>query len=227
MPGFFSSSLSNQLTSWSEHYIDWSRVGELLNSGHHHYSIKELAERGLIIASMGYGTYYGYHYSEDLDASFKPYLYSMAGCFIGFVISHTAVIAPLILKRTQMSAQCFELQTQMFHHLQSLKVIDNDKINLLIEKISTLIASTITLNLSDDKHARASQTWGRRLSLMRHIAEKLKKDVETFSQSESNDAILNQLMTYWSDEPTKIYSSFDDPNLYASNFKELVRRARR
>src|SRR5690606_38657383 len=84
--------LANTLTALSGHYVDWSRVGELIKSGAHRYTSKELITRGLIVSCTAVSAYLGnYSNNEELTHCSNLAVSSAAG-MIGFTLSHTVVI---------------------------------------------------------------------------------------------------------------------------------------
>lgn len=86
----------------------------------------------------------------------------------GFVVSHLIVILPLIQKRRAMEKQCDEIisrittETNVFDIKTAKKIID------LCNYIKN------DFSLSDDKHGRASQTWGKRVALLSQLEKKLR-----------------------------------------------------
>ncbi|WP_419419622.1 hypothetical protein ACNVED_14140 [Legionella sp. D16C41] len=203
MPGFFSTNAPQTLTQWSNYYIDWSRVGGLLRQGTHRYSWNELMQRGIILASIGAGGYAGYN-AANQNSAFMSGLYSMAGCFTGFVVSHLVVTAPLIYKRYQLSQECMEAQKVILNALQDLKdyLPNNENINQLIPVISTHVDTIMNMNLSKGERANASLTWGRRRTLLTNLAEKLKQDI--IEVNNSNGDSLIDMKNFWSKDTALI-----------------------
>lgn len=206
MANFIFSTLANTLTKRSGYYIDWSRVGELLVSGKHRYSWQQLVPRGFILASMAAGAYSGYKYTTGNEQPLNTGLYSMAGCFVGFVISHAFVIAPLLYKRYQMSQQCMSSQQHIVALLKEIEEL-GPTYHTLIEPISRLVNSTLTLSASNEKQANASQTWGKRRRLMESIAERLAFDVEQLREASKSQDVLTEIKAFWIDSPEKVYAA--------------------
>ena len=201
MTRFFPESITKTLTEQSRHYVDWSRVGSLIASGTHRYTWHELAERGLVVASMAYGAYQGYHRADEARGlNVTSGLYSMAGCFVGFVVSHLLVLGPLLYKRHQMHQHCQASEERIVILLNAMREIDrgHDGISALIAQIASVVDETMALSLSDDKHARASQTWGLRMALMEKITKKLDDDVHSVMNADERDVVLTQTMAFWS-----------------------------
>ncbi len=211
MPGFFPSKTANTLTAQSQYYLDWSRVGGLIASGQHRYTWQQLAQRGLVVAAMAYGAYEGYHYAGEEESGFTSSLYSMAGCFVGFVVSHIAVIVPLIYKRHQMSQHCHAAEKTILSLLNELQEIgqNSEHISALTQQIALIVDATMSLNLSDDKQARASQTWGRRKALMDNIVEKLDNDIKRYQQLHETDTQLIKNTAFWSLEKLSWQNAFN------------------
>ncbi|STX30114.1 Uncharacterised protein [Legionella beliardensis] len=208
MTGFFSSQVANTLSSWSNYYMDWSRVGELLREGTHRYSWHELIQRGTILASMGEGLYLGYNYS-DSDSWLNRGLYSMSGCFVGFVVSHLVVIAPLIYKRYQLSQDCTEAQKMILNSLQDLRAYPNDSelIDSIIDLVTTQVKAIMEMNLSNEKHSNASLTWGKRRTLLTNLAAELKQDIHGLNTT-NNPFFLDELEKRWSQKLASFKEEF-------------------
>ncbi|STX52792.1 Uncharacterised protein [Legionella busanensis] len=217
MPGFFSAKAAQSLTEWSNFYIDWSRVGELLRQGTHRYTRQELIQRGIILISIGAGGYTGYNYNNQ-NSSLMSGLYSMSGCFVGFVVSHLVVIAPLIYKRYQLSQECADKQKIILDSLQELKSHSpNQEIaNNLIGLIATHVQTIMTMNLSTESRANASLTWGRRRSLLTNLATKLNDDIDILN---NNSDFIEEMQQFWSKdtnalvEELKTYSLRENANI--------------
>lgn len=207
MPAFFSS-VANTLTDYSNYYIDWSRVSELITSASHRYSFKELAERGAIISATALGAYAGYRWADE-GFGLGSCLYSMAGSFIGFVVSHTVVIAPLLWKRYQMSQECQKSEQQILDACLELRFMDysNPEIDKLITAITSKVKETKELNLSDDKHARASQTWGTRKMLLAKMAEQVANDLNALQDKDNYDETLLSIQSFWSKSSYDFYNA--------------------
>ncbi|WP_035892869.1 hypothetical protein, partial [Legionella oakridgensis] len=204
----FPTETANALTARFHHLVDWSRVGELLASGRHRYTTRQLIERGVIIAATGAGAYMGYNLA-DSGFGLGSALYSMAGSFVGFVLSHTVVIIPLIYKRYQMSQACSAAQENILALLQDINHLEGDreKVSALIRTVSRVVEETMTLNLSDEQHARASQTWGTRRALMEKISDKLSADFGRLHNAEDQDAVLDELNRFWSQEQSALHTA--------------------
>ncbi|WP_131782566.1 hypothetical protein [Legionella gresilensis] len=198
MPGFFSVKSAQTLTESSNYLIDWSRVGELLRQGTHRYSWHELIQRGVILVSIGAGGYAGYNYSNQ-SSSFMSGLYSMSGCFVGFVVSHLIVIAPLIYKRYQLSQECADKQKIILDSLQELKIHspNQDINNSLIDLISAHIQTIMTMSFSTGSRANASLTWGRRRTMLTNLADKLKQDIADLANN-SDANLEKEIKQFWS-----------------------------
>jgi len=217
MPGFFPSNTANTLTKLSDYYIDWSRVGELFASNKHRYTWDQLIQRGMILASSAYGAYAGYNRADN-GFGLSSSLYSMAGCFIGFAVSHLLIIAPLIYKRHQMNQACMASQHEILASIQTLSKLDpgNREITNLIVNIINLVDSTNNISLSDENHANASQTWGRRKNLMEKINCRLKSDLKLACATDLNSHI-DTLTAFWSQDTQVIYDKLRENRLPSSS----------
>lgn len=216
MPGFFSSNSANKLTALSNHFLDWSRVGSLIASGTHRYSWHELVQRGFIITSMGVGAYSGYQYSDEESLGLTSGLYSMAGCFVAFAVSHCIVLAPLVYKRKLMQQQCQESEKTVLSLLNTLnevaldKDLDKEQVASLMKQVTSVVGDTLSLNLSDDAQARASQTWGMRARLMGYIVTKLAADVEYLKDSAEPNLLLNDMLAFWSKPQSDLHEALKE-----------------
>lgn len=203
MPGFFSSTISNNLTRLSGHLIDWSRVGELIASGKHRYSTSEIIQRSAIGAATGLAGYVGYWLSETEESGLTRGLYTMSGVFIGFVVSHALVIAPLVYKRYQIGQDCQHVKDTILQQLQGLKGEwpNDETITQLIITVSKAINIVMATNLADEQHARASQTLGRRRTLLTKISDKLTTDMARLKTTSNFNATVDKLHHEWQQNP--------------------------
>lgn len=160
-------SFSNTLTKMTNHYIDWSRVGNLVRSGTHRYSTQELVTRGSILAATAVSAFLGAYYNDEETTNRSDGMAALAAGLAGFVLSHTLVIASLIKKRCDASAECNKQIRE---------------INVILERINTpnvsaavkaVIDHIQTMSLSNNNHSNASATWGRRLALLTRVKELL------------------------------------------------------
>jgi hypothetical protein len=213
MAGFFNSSVANELTRLSGYLVDWSRVGELLAQGTHRYSQKELIQRGAIVAATGVGGIAGYYAAQLDEENHHRGLYSMAGCFIGFVVSHSIVIVPLIQKRWNMNKECQVLESNIFNLLSQLNDYTRDTAQehqSLISNITGMVANINKFNLADDKHAKASQTLGARKRMLENVYAKLNEDINGLENSEKRNENLLEMHSFWS-------QNFNDVNQQLKN----------
>lgn len=88
--------LTRYLNKISNYLIDWTRVGELLRSGRHNYTLSELIPRGFIGISMVIPIVIYQTISWMI-------LLQVALCFI---VSHSIVISHLVWKRYKMKTDC-------------------------------------------------------------------------------------------------------------------------
>ncbi|WP_298623985.1 hypothetical protein [uncultured Legionella sp.] len=146
----------NFLTEKSNHLIDWNRPGSLFFSNHR-YSQRELLERGFVITSTAVMGFLAWNQSTAGGA-----LPCALGASIGFMISHTITMYPLIYKRLKAQWACDELKTE---------------INILLEeklpKFVTVTHSVIDQVLHYSKSRSASETWGCRERLLTNLKHML------------------------------------------------------
>jgi hypothetical protein len=168
MFSFFSHKFSNTLTQISNHYIDWSRIGSLVTSNHR-YSLEELLTRSAIITATGVSAFLGYQYSNNTDENnYSSLTLTLAAGTLGFFVSHTIVIAPLIYKRYKINQQCQEL-------IADMKTLDN-AMKETNDKLRNTINSIMQLSLADEKRSNASLTWGHRRTLLKNLKENLEPE---------------------------------------------------
>jgi hypothetical protein len=170
MVGFF----SNRLTAATHHYIDWSRVGNLVRSGSHRYSSQEIMTRGAIVSVTGVSAFLGYVLNDSQKTNCTATSAVLICGFVGFVLSHTFVIAPLIKKRCEMSREFSQLRNEI---VEKLRVYEKEPFALFITQVIDHISN---LSLSDGKQARASETWGRRLALLTQVSESFELEQDEF-----------------------------------------------
>ena len=174
------------LTEASNHYVDWSRVGELLASSTHRYSRDELKVRGGIAACAVASGLVGAYLNDEEKTHYADLTLAMASGLLGFVVSHVVVIYPLIKKRIDMRNTCVALVEKIGRQVEDLDV---DVRELCRASVNEVIQSIDTLSLSNDKRANASLTWGARKTLFRRLSDKLAEedyDARFWQQSPAN-----------------------------------------
>ena len=203
------------MTDYSNYYLDWSRVGELLQSGRHRYTREQLITRAAIMLPTIAASYYGW---TTGDSPMTSGLYSMAWGFSSFVITHTIAIAPLIYKRWQMSEECHKQQEVILDLLpQILDLLQEPVAGELCEKIADKINQVMTSSKSTDKHSKASQTWGSRKRQMIMLANNLSNAVEHLKDGTANiqdfrdflaeDEVLSQALKTELESPNDVIPS--------------------
>ena len=164
MFGFF----SKKLTEYSKHYLDWSRIGELLKSGKHRYNKDELLIRGAIVATSAAAGFLAVSFNDVEKTKCSDLTVGLAAILLSFTLSHAIVIYPLVKKRYKMQQDCAnlidEIRSKTSNRVPPITENENKVLQSLIEKISNL-------SLSDEQQARASQTWGMRKRLLGMINE--------------------------------------------------------
>ena len=177
-----------RFTEYSNHYIDWSRVGELLTSNNHQYTNDQLIVRGVIATATAVSAYLGHCLNNENQTNCTNVTVSIAAGVLGFTLSHVIVIYPLIKKRYAISHECNALKKKIDCYITrnpDLPCLDN--IHAVVDHISQL-------SLSNIKNAKASETWGRRkrllLQVLRHL-EPAQFNVDFWQNDVS--AIITQL----------------------------------
>jgi hypothetical protein len=165
--------IQNTLTEYSNHYIDWSRVSELLRSSTHKYSKEQLIARGFIAGCTAVSGFLGAYYNDEETTHYSSLKMAMAAAFLGFTVSHAMVISPLIYKRYVMSQECNALKNTI-EELSKHDIFKSCKDN-----INSHLVAILELSLSEGKHSRASETWGKRKNLLNKMIEELKSNLES------------------------------------------------
>lgn len=167
------------LTEASRHYLDWSRTAELLLSATHRYSADEIIARGFILICTVVPAYLASKRSEQRSASIAL---SLAAGFTGFSISHMLVLIPLIKKRRAMKLECDALIENIKKQPNFIKAD---------AKLTEVVQAIMSHSLSDDKHGRASQTWGERRGLLTNLLAELTQSRfdPSFWEGEAKDIV--------------------------------------
>jgi hypothetical protein len=161
---------AKKLTESSNHYLDWSRIGELVQAGNHRYSKDEVITRGGIIAFTAVAAFLGYLLNDSEKTNCSDVQMSVALGVSGFILSHAVVIYPLVQKRLELSKDCALLSNEIIQKLEK------NVVNMSSEckaKVQEELLRIKNLSLSNEDHGKASQTWGRRRRLLSEINEKL------------------------------------------------------
>lgn len=176
---------ANSMTKTSSYLVDWSRVGELAGSGTYRYTKDELLVRaGIVTATAVTASIFGWCNNPE-KTGFSSTVMTMGGAALGFVASHAVVIYPLVKKRWVQREECNAL-------IESIKSQSDSP------KIAALIDHILTCSRSDEKHSRASQTWGYRYRLLDRLYGLIQANGDKLALlALSNDQIVKQL-----DEPT-------------------------
>ncbi|MBX3708263.1 MAG: hypothetical protein KIT56_03450 [Gammaproteobacteria bacterium] len=169
----------NKLSEYSHHYIDWSRVGELLFSNHHHYTRDQLITRGIIIGFTAASAFIGYYLNDEETTGCSNMTICLANGLLGFTLSHATVIYPLVKKRYEMNQECLRLKDE----IQKLANTQNN--SPFNHTINATVDAILKISLSDDQHSRASETWGRRKNLLLKFSYML-------ASEETDRSFLNQ-----------------------------------
>lgn len=142
------------LNKYTNHLIDWNRVGNLLFTTHR-YTPQELLERGFIISSTAALGLLKWNQSSDGDALAFCY-----GATLGFLMSHMLVISPLIYKRLEAKRGCDILI---------------DKINLILisrDEELRLLVTLVVDGIMQQSHSKSpSAVWGRRKRILATLCD--------------------------------------------------------
>lgn len=157
--------LGATLNRYTGNIVDWNRVGELLQSQNHRYSIKELSVRFSIILGTTVGTYVlGYL----MSLRFGNFAY-----FIAFVLSstlmHGLAIEGLIKKRLAMISDIENIKKEIEI------IVDKIDSSTLKEEIEGKIDHIMKL---EAKNNASSATLGMRKRLLSDLLRSLKHSDE-------------------------------------------------
>lgn len=143
----FTEQLGNILNKKTDHLVDWNRVGNLI--GKHHYSTKELLERGFIIACTAAGGFLAKNQSEHGGLSSF-----VCGASLAFFISHTLIISPLIYKRLKTQWACNDIKARLEEQLKARPEL-SPVVSKIVDKILGLVCAK-----------SSSAIWGHRLRVL-------------------------------------------------------------
>lgn len=190
-------SIAKKITEASGHYIDWTRVGELLASGNHHYTWEQLMTRaGIIMATLAGG--YVFHHQQPLHTfGFSASANMATGALTGFFVSHLLVIAPLVHKRIILSRECQSLQKIILQELEKMgdSNLSKEQSKQLIDVISAHIDYVMHYSLSTETRGNASQTWGYRKRLMVVMKEQVQENKKVLK---GTVAEFEGIVAFWS-----------------------------
>ncbi len=148
--------LRDELTRQTNHLMDWGRPGALFFS-HHQYSAQEWLERGFVLtssAAMGF-----LNWMQTKEGGLMPFAY---GAGLGFLLSHTLTMSPLIHKRL----------VSMWNFSTVAKKIKEDIANDAPEFIA-LVNTVITQLKAHEGSKSASAIWGKRERLINNLCHLL------------------------------------------------------
>lgn len=156
-------SIKVSATRLFNHYVDWTRIAELIRSGAHRYTLLQLIPRVFILAATGYSSYVCSKPQQAQQLGSSRINGALIGAGIGFFISHAVVIAPLIYKRWKMSQQCLIHKKSILGKLKHLEysfTLSRDTADKYIELIKKLIDKIMNEDQSTARRGNASKTWG-------------------------------------------------------------------
>jgi hypothetical protein len=143
------------LTKKSDYLINWQRAGSLFFSGTHRYTPKEVLERSFVITSMAVGGFLKWNTSNNGGAT--PFMF---GAALGFLVSHSITMSPLIYKRLEAKWACGSLKDTIH-----LRLIAKP------EECRLLVTSIIEKILKETHSKSPSAVWGRRKRLLTNLLE--------------------------------------------------------
>lgn len=144
----FSKGTGNYLSKKANYLIDANRIGNLFYSSHH-YSSRELLDRGMLLAvaaAVGFLAYRKYETPES----------ALAGAALGWFIAHLVVIAPLVYKKMQYQQDC----------KKCIETIKDQLKNEIDQNFSQLVFASIDQIMNHVSEKSISMVWGKRSRLM-------------------------------------------------------------
>ena len=164
--------LRDTLTAASMDLIDFRRPGALFFSNHK-YSQRELLERIFVITSAATLGFLNWMQSQEGWA-----IPIASGAALGFLISHTITMSPLIYKRLVFMWNCYNIQKEIKSNIAKDKMPFIELVNSVVEQI-----------LEHKGSKSASATWGKRERLMTNLLTWLKDN--THDSLVMNEALGN------------------------------------
>ncbi|KTD12084.1 hypothetical protein Lgra_1542 [Legionella gratiana] len=152
------------LNQKTDYLINWNRPGSLFFSSHH-YSTRELIERGFVITSTAAGGFLAWNKSEEGGAA--PFV---LGASLAFLLAHTVTMSPLIYKRIKAKWSCDERIKTINSQLS-----DEDK------NFSLLVKQVIDKIMTHAAEKSPSAVWGKR--------DRLLKNLETWIDEEEHSLL--------------------------------------
>lgn len=156
------------LTEASNHYIDWSRTGELVTSETHRYNQHELTVRGAMAAFVAASAMIGAYLNNSEKTGRGTLTVALACGTLGLAVAHLPVVYRLFKKRYDVSVECKEIAARINAKLASPQMSQQSR-----EDIEQKIKCILSLSLSNDEHANASLTWGKRKALLVQLEQQL------------------------------------------------------
>lgn len=183
MFGFF----AKVATEYSNHFIDWSRVAELIYENNHHYTREQLIVRGAIIGITAVSAFLGAYMNDEEQSNHSSLTIGLAAGTLGFALSHTVIaVLPLMKKRLQIRQECENIINDI-----ELKIKTTETLQPYHDAIHNVVKTIMAISLSDEHHARASQTWGRRKHLLQQLSFVLEDNQlhNVLSQKDANEIV--------------------------------------
>src|SRR3990167_9986806 len=115
------------LTEASNHYVDWSRTGELVTSETHHYNQRELLVRGAMAAVVAAHAILGAYLNNPEKTGCGDLTIALASGVLGLAVAHVPVIYGLIKKRYDMSVDCDEIAARINKKLDEYQVSQQNR----------------------------------------------------------------------------------------------------
>lgn len=196
-------SITKKLAKIFNNFIDFTRIGSLFTTGHR-YSKKELLDRAVIIGGTAATTYMGSRTEVSEQLGMSNIMGAAAGAVTGFVLTHTVVITPLIMKRIEFSKQCEQTKARITKLLVRLdfekdsfknevETLDFSKQVLRLKRnITSFIQEIYQHDYSTTTRANSSQTWGMRLNKLKKLEIDLSEDIEAILNNPVKILEINQ-----------------------------------
>lgn len=156
------------LTEASNHYIDWSRTGELVTSETHHYNQRELLIRGAMAAFVTASVVLSAYLNNPEKTGCGDLTVALVSGVLGLAIAHIPIVYPLFKKRQNISMDCEEIIARINETLATHPISQQKR-----DDIADDIQAIMSLSLSNDEHANASLTWGTRKSMLMQLEKQI------------------------------------------------------
>lgn len=197
MPGFFSTNLTNQLT------VQLSQLGSSILLQAKSYTWEDIANRVVKGSCIGLDGKIGNHYSEG-TFGLGTCIYSMAGCFVGYVVSHYLIFGAINVRKDLNNSE-----TRIFSILDSMKNIkaSSEPTAKLLKAITHHIEAILTHDLSYQNSSEISQL-SQKNTLLQLLGKKLDMDMKCLPLD--RNAYIEDILSFWSQPTEQVLLGLND-----------------